>query len=243
MSAPGAVARRQDVVRQLRGEIGHVVALVAVLGERLAEAQRRDRCAEDADLAARIVEVVLARHALAAGLEDAAEQVADERAARIADVQRAGRIGRHELDVDRARLARRLCSGPTRRAPRGRRAMTSSRALSASVRFTKPGGATVALAIGVAPRRGRLGGQFRRQGRGDRERRHPVRAGQLHREVGGEVAVLLAGRSFDLDRGRRRVRRAAAAASRRRWRSSRHARWRSRARSRMGGRLVMGRTS
>src|SRR5207249_3701914 len=41
-------------------------------------------------------------HPLAARLEDAAEQVADECAAGVADVKGSGRVGRHELDVDRA---------------------------------------------------------------------------------------------------------------------------------------------
>ena len=110
----GGRGGRPDVGRELGREVGHVVALVAVLGERLAAMQRRDGCAEDADLAARIVEVVLARDALAAGLEDAAEQVADERAARVADVQRPGRVGRHELDVDDPRRRSGWRSGPSR---------------------------------------------------------------------------------------------------------------------------------
>ena len=44
-----------------------------------------------------VVEVVLARDPLAAGLEDAAQQVADERPAGVADRERTGRVGRHEL--------------------------------------------------------------------------------------------------------------------------------------------------
>ena len=55
---------------------------------------------------ARVVEVVLARDAVPAALEHPAEQVADERAARVADRQRAGRVGRDELDVDMPRVVR-----------------------------------------------------------------------------------------------------------------------------------------
>src|SRR6185369_748291 len=54
------------------------------------------------DLAAGVVEVILARHVLPAGLEDATEQVADERPAGIPDGQRTGRIRRYELDVHAA---------------------------------------------------------------------------------------------------------------------------------------------
>ena len=55
---------------------------------------------------ARVVEVVLARDAMPAALEHAAEQVPDEGAARVADGQRAGRVGRDELDVDVPRVLR-----------------------------------------------------------------------------------------------------------------------------------------
>src|SRR4029079_3081388 len=76
------------------------------LGDRPAPAKLRQGRAEVPDLSARVVEVVLARDPLAAGLEDATEQVADERAAGIPDVERTRRVGRDELDIDRARLDR-----------------------------------------------------------------------------------------------------------------------------------------
>ena len=98
---------RPEVGRQLGGEVVDVVALVAALGHRLAPPQRRDRRSQVADLTARVVEVVLARHLLPAGLEHAAREIADERAARVPDVERPGRVGRHELDIDRARTDRR----------------------------------------------------------------------------------------------------------------------------------------
>ena len=146
---------RPDVVGQARREVVDVVALVAVLGHRLAAPERRDRRAEVPDLAARVVEVVLARDALAAGLEDAAEQVADERAAGVADVERPGRVGRHELDVDRSR------GSPARRRPqrggsaRIARDHPSRGRRRARRRLRKPGGATSRAAIGVAPDRPR----------------------------------------------------------------------------------------
>ena len=107
-SAPSRRRRRPHVVRD-RGR--EVVRRSRRGSRRRAPARRAGWRTTDAprlvDLAARVVEVVLARHALAARLEDAAEQVADERAAGVADRERAGRVGRHELDVDRARRDRR----------------------------------------------------------------------------------------------------------------------------------------
>ena len=88
--------------------------------------ERGDRRAELVDLPARVVEVVLACHRLAAGLEDTAEQVADERAPRVADGQRPGRVRRDELDIHPARThgrdtAPRLGRGEDRRRRRDQR--------------------------------------------------------------------------------------------------------------------------
>ncbi len=96
---PGGGRLGPDLVGERRGDLDHVVALVPILRDRLTPPQRHDRRAEVPDLAAGVVEVVLARHALPARLEDPAEQVADEGPARVPDVERAGRIGRHELHV------------------------------------------------------------------------------------------------------------------------------------------------
>ena len=81
----GAAAPRRSS-GQLAGELDDVLAVVAVLGDLAALADREDRRAEVLHLGARVVEVVLARDPLAAGLEHAREQVADEGAARVADV-------------------------------------------------------------------------------------------------------------------------------------------------------------
>ncbi len=193
-----------------------VGALVAVLGHRLTALERGHGRAQVADLGTRIVEVVLARDLLAAGLEDATEQVADERATSVADVERAGRVGRHELDVDRAGAGRRDATpGERGRTARSRvtatrpqpagsariAAMVDSSAASRSRRLRNPGGATSTVAMGVSDdassaSTGQLGGE---RGR-DRQRRHPVWPGELEREVAGEVTVLGIGRSLDLDR-------------------------------------------
>ena len=93
-----------DFWRKLLGEVADVVAVVAVLGHFPALGEGRDRQAELLDLAAEVVEVVLARDLVADGLEDAAQQVADERATCVADGQRTGRVGADELDVDALRF-------------------------------------------------------------------------------------------------------------------------------------------
>ena len=58
---------------------------------------------------------------------------------------------------------------------------------------------------GGAPEDGAFGAggsvEFGCQGFGDPEGRHPVRAGELHGEVAGEVAVIRVGRALDLEGG------------------------------------------
>ena len=100
VGARRSTARAQIVVGQVAGEGLDVLAAVGLLGQRLALAACRHGRAQDAHLAPGVVEVVLARDLLPAGLQDAAQQVADERAAGVAHGQRPGRVGRHELHVD-----------------------------------------------------------------------------------------------------------------------------------------------
>ena len=121
-----------------------------------------------------------------------------------------------------------MCSGPvgladtnstlTERRPRGATrpqpsgsarisATVDSSARSARRMLRNPGGATSTVATGVDARssadsRASCVGQ----GRGDRERSHPVGTGEPHREVRGEVAVRGIGRSLHLDRRARHVR-------------------------------------
>ena len=212
-----------DVVGDGRHQVMDVGALVAVLGHRLTALERGDGRAQVADLRTRIVEVVLARDPLAAGLEDATEQVADERATSVADVERPGRVGGHELDVDRPGAGRGDAT-PGGRIGEDR----GDRRLERLVAQTEV----------EEPRRRHLGARDRRRGRvgrgfvrhlgrqrlRDRQRRHAIRPGQLHREVAGEVAMGRVGGAFDLDRRSRRVSGEDRAAHRRRWLVPRHAR-------------------
>ena len=87
------------------GELLHVLAAVAVLGKLGAVPPRQDREAKVDHLGPEVVEVVLALDRVADRGQDPGEHVPDERASRIADVQRAGRVGADELDVDAASIA------------------------------------------------------------------------------------------------------------------------------------------
>ena len=96
---------RIDLTRLGGSEVSALLA-DALRSERLAaqlEVAQPDRGAEDVHLATGIVDVILAMHVEA----DRGQQVGDDRAvgrtAAVADVQRAGRIGRHELDLDLGR--------------------------------------------------------------------------------------------------------------------------------------------
>ena len=192
-SASARGRRRPDVVRQL-GARGPRRSCPGTPPRAEASPQSAGchRGAEDVDLAARIVEVVLARDAVARRLEDAAEQVADERAAGVADRERPGRVGRHELDVDVLGL------GDRRATERG---------------AGGPGGVEGPLHVAgreahvdEARRRYlrarddvRVPGDDTGEDAGDLQRWPPQGSCELQREVAGEVAVRWVGRPRDLD--------------------------------------------
>ncbi len=99
--------RRGDAVHDLVAvrdhQLAQVVAGVAVLGNvgshpvRLQQARVR-RPRQGRDLLARVVDVILARDVEAGERHQTRHRVAEHRAAAMADVQRAGRIGADELD-------------------------------------------------------------------------------------------------------------------------------------------------
>ena len=84
----------------LLGQVGDVLAAVAVLGRLPAGHPGRDREREALDLAAGVVDVVLAPDLVADRLEQPHQGVAVGGVAAAADVQRAGRVGGDELDQD-----------------------------------------------------------------------------------------------------------------------------------------------
>ncbi len=186
----------RDVGRHRRREVGHVLAVVAVVRYRLAVPGREHRLAELAHLGTEVVEVVLARHPLAARLEHAAEEIADERAPRVADVQRPGRVGRHELDVDGARL---VGLEPAPRA-RGREdpghGRLERRVRQPQVHEPRPRDLGRGDQRAVGTRADRVGQRL-----GDVQRRPPQRPRELHREVGGEIAERRVRGTLDGDSG------------------------------------------
>ncbi len=80
-------------------EIGDVLALVAALADHLATPPGEQALAELADLAAGVVHVVLAGDERPRPCHDAGEGVPVGAEPAVADVQRAGRVGRDELDL------------------------------------------------------------------------------------------------------------------------------------------------
>ena len=81
-------------------DVVDVGAGVAVLGRALTHVTGHQAAHESVDLRAVVVEVVLARDRRALGGEHARERVAHGRPARSAQVYRAGRIRRDELEID-----------------------------------------------------------------------------------------------------------------------------------------------
>ena len=200
----GGRRRCPDIVRHGRGQVGDVGPLVSVLGDWLALADGQDRGTEVVDLPARVIEVVLAGDLLPADLEDPAEQVADERPARVTDRQRAGRVGGHELHVDppwtdrgdpapgRGLLVDAVDDRGERVAPEAQVEEARRRHLDGLDRRRRASRTRVP---------DQLGGKDGR----DRQRRHPVGARQLHGEVRGEVAMIGVGRVLHVDRRTRGV--------------------------------------
>ena len=94
----------------LGGEIDHVCALVAAVGEvgvaavGLAVAGE-EGLAEESDLSAGVVDVILALDLAAGGGENGGEGVAEHGAASVADLERTGGIGGDEFDLDAGAVA------------------------------------------------------------------------------------------------------------------------------------------
>jgi len=85
---------------QLGGEGGDVVTVVVVVLEGQPAVDAHDGGAEASHLLADVVDVVLAGDAVPGRLEQRGDRVARRRPATGTEVQRARRVGGHELDVD-----------------------------------------------------------------------------------------------------------------------------------------------
>ena len=194
----GRLRGRPHFVGDLRRQVAHVGAAVGLLGQRLASPERHDGRAEVAHLGAEIVEVVLAGDRVAGRLEDPAQQIAHERAARVADVERSGRVRGYELDVHAVRRCGRNAAPGVRASQDGaddvRERRIRERDVDEPWRGHRHGPDDGAWASSIGP-------ELRGQRLRDPQRRHAARPGQLHREVRREVAVLGVRRAFDLDLG------------------------------------------
>ncbi len=93
------VDRCDDLLGHLRRQLTDVCAAIPGLA-RLPGPRQVDRLAEVPDLAAVVVHVVLAPDRRPGRLQQVRQRVTDEAAAPVADVERPGRVGADELDVE-----------------------------------------------------------------------------------------------------------------------------------------------
>ena len=168
-SAPSATAIALGGAVDLRGQLGDVVALIAALGRILAARPRPDRRAEQLDLGAGVVEVVLAVDRVAVEAQQARERVAVGGVAAARRGQRAGGVGGDELDVQPlGRLGPAAAPGVAGRQHLGRRVRVPGVGeeevqearpgdLDALDRRAEPSAQRVAEALGDRPRRLRRG--------------------------------------------------------------------------------------
>ena len=106
---------------------------------------RHERLTEDAHLRPGVVDVVLALDVIAGRLQHAGQHVAQHRAPAVADLQRAGGVGRDEFHLQRlprAQVDRAQESGAASTASTCARFQSGD-----SRRLMKPGGATSTAAI------------------------------------------------------------------------------------------------
>ena len=179
--------------RHAVGEIGHVVALIAVLGDRLPARERPDRLAQLQHLRAGVVDVELAPDVVALQRQDPRERVAVGGVAGVTHVHRPRGVGGDELDQHPLGL----CCGRPRRDPRPRPASGPARG--------QPGvgheqihearaSDLEALEARPQPRLQRAS-----QPLGELARRHAGSRGQQQRRVGGVVAELRPARALERD--------------------------------------------
>ena len=110
---------------QLARQVDEILALVPVFGRLLASVARVQRVAERRELVPGVVEVVLAVHLRALRRQQVRDRVADRDPAAAARVQRAGGVGRDELEIDPLagqRLRGAVAPAPTPRPCGARRA-------------------------------------------------------------------------------------------------------------------------
>ena len=150
------------------------------------------RLGQPVDLHARVVHVELPVHVIAGPVEQGRKRIADRGATRVRDVQRSGRVGRHELDHHPARPFR--CHAPECGAagedlgePILQHVLAEPEIEEAGARDLDGGDART------------IERQARTDVLGDRARRLPEPTGERHRQVRRDVAVLRVARPLEPD--------------------------------------------
>ena len=183
MPLGGGPRQRIGVLAEhLGGDLGDVGPRVPVLRRRLTLRRGQQGADEAVDLRATVVEVVLAGDLCTLGGEDAAERIANGGPAGVAEVQRAGGVGRDELEVDPGADHRGAVAVPVAVGQHGRDHRTSGRGGEPHVEEAGPGHLDGVHPVGR--------GQRRRQPASQLARVHPDRLGHLQGEVRRVVAVL-----------------------------------------------------
>jgi hypothetical protein len=186
----GAVVRRDGLAgNEIVGNVLDVLAVVGgfgPLGVTGLEAfgAQLGAVGQRGDLHAGVVVIELAVHLPALRGEQVADRVAQSGLAPVADVQRAGRVGRDELD-QHAFVARRLEAEARPRLQHRAHDLLLGRRLEPDVDEAGAGDVDVRNPALVS-RQGQQGGT---QSFGQLARVEPERLGQLHRGGAGEVAV------------------------------------------------------
>ena len=189
--------------RQLPRHVADIASLIGIRRERhddavLFEVTQPGRQPEDVHLAPGIIDVILARHVPAGEAQQVRQGRAIGGTAPVADVQRAGRVGGNVLYLHLLPAAELRAPELVARDQHGADDVDLGPRIEREVDESRP------RHLGPAdqPRSRQLG----QQQPGDFARILPQRLGQLHRQVGGEIAMRRVARSFNVDRrvGRRR---------------------------------------
>ena len=184
-----AAAREHGV-----GDVGDVLAAVAVLRRLLPLGPGEQGPGEPVDLGAVVVEVVLARHLGAARGDQPGEGVADGGPPGATDVDGPGRVRGHELQVHALAGQRRRRPVRSSRLDDGARELARGRRVQRDVQEARPRDVD---ARDAGDRGQALGQQVREVARRDTRL-----LAQLERDVGRPVAVLARARSLHRHHGR-----------------------------------------
>ena len=179
------------------GHLDEVLTLVPALRQLRTPGPRQEGRAEGVELGARVVEVVLAVDLGALGRQHVGDRVADRHPAAAAGVQRSGRVGRHELEVDPTPRQGMTAAVPLARGDHRAQDVVQPGRMQEEVDEAR---ACDLDAFHVCLRRGLERGDDPPR---DLPRRRGDRLGELQRDVGLPVAVLALLRRLELHTARR----------------------------------------